>query len=353
MTTSKKKSPLIFIIEDEKTLRLLLRRAMEKEGYRVVEAENGENCLEVCQQLKPNLVLLDAGMPGIDGFTCCARLHSLLGDDCPPILMMTALHDKASVDQAFEVGATDFITKPIYKSALRQRVRCLLQGHLLLQEYIERERLLQKQLEASIEEIQRISSIDALTQLANRRYFDEYIQREWKRLAREKKPLSLILADIDFFKAYNDTYGYQAGDECLKKVADTIRQAARRPADLSARYGSEEFATILPNTPAEGAARVAEVMRSQVKTLAIAHAGSQVSQLLTVSLGVASVIPSRNSSIDRLIKEAEEALRQAKLGSRDRVVLNMGNLAVDRVHLNQSTPLIWGGTVEENATEFY
>ena len=259
--------PLILVVDDEKTLRLVLRRVMEKEGYRVSEALDGEQCLEISPQIKPDMVLLDAMMPGIDGFTCCAKLRELLGDDCPPILMITVLDDPASVDRAFEVGATDFVTKPIFWAVLRQRVRRVLENSWAmkeLQRQIERERLLTEQLEIANRELERLASLDGLSQIANRRCFDQQLAQEWKRLQREQLPLSLILCDIDFFKVYNDTYGHQAGDECLRQVAYTIHQAVRRPADFTARYGGEEFAVILPNTEATGAVRVAEKIRAQV-----------------------------------------------------------------------------------------
>ncbi len=119
--------PLILIVDDEKTLRLVVSRAMEREGYRIAQAADGEQCLEFCQQLKPDMVLLDAMMPQMDGFACCAKLHTLMGDDCPAVLMITTLNDKTSVDRAFEVGATDYVTKPIAWAVLKQRVRRLLQ----------------------------------------------------------------------------------------------------------------------------------------------------------------------------------------------------------------------------------
>ncbi len=134
----KKNPPLILVVDDEKTLRLVLRRAMEKEGYRIAEATNGEQCLESCQQLKPDLVLLDAMMPEMDGFTCCAQLPTLLGDECPAVLMITTLNDKASVDRAFEVGAADYVTKPIDWPVLYQRVRRLLQTRWAMTELRQR-----------------------------------------------------------------------------------------------------------------------------------------------------------------------------------------------------------------------
>ena len=174
-----------------------------------------------------------------------------------------------------------------------------------------------EQLEAANQELQRLASIDGLTQLANRRRFDEYLFDEWRRLAREQRPLSLILCDIDYFKLYNDTYGHLAGDFCLQQVAGVLRQSVRRPPDLVARYGGEEFAMILPNTDARGAAFVAETVRQRVRGLRIPHVQSPVSDYVTLSLGVATTIPRLDSSAQRLIAAADEALYRAKAEGRD------------------------------------
>ncbi|PSO75865.1 MAG: diguanylate cyclase response regulator [Cyanobacteria bacterium QS_4_48_99] len=296
-------SPLILLVDPEKTQRLILRRAMEKEGYRVMEASDGEQCLEVCSYLKPDLVLLDAMMPGVDGFTCCSQLHSLMGKDCPPVLMTTVLNDQASVDLAFEVGAIDYVTKPVIWSLLRQRLYRLFQNQW------------------AMGELQRLSLVDGLTKIANRRSFDERLPQEWHRLAREAAPLSLVLCDLDRFKNYNGLYGHQAGDECLQEVAKVLDESAKRPADLAARYGGEEFALILPNTDAEGAVRIAETIQGRLQASAIAHENSDVSKLVTLSMGVASEIPKPDSSEKALIEQADQALYRAKQQGGDRVVL--------------------------------
>ena len=191
---------------------------------------------------------------------------------------------------------------------------------------IQQSELYQKLQSANLE-LHRLASSDGLTQVANRRCFDEYIHQEWQRLAREKSPLSLILCDIDFFKKYNDTYGHQAGDRCLQQVAQAISRVIKRPADLVARYGGEEFAIILPHTEAQGAAHVAELIRLEVKSLEIPHNIHQLSQAessaiktyITLSLGVASMIPDHASSPARLIFNADHALYAAKAEGRDRV----------------------------------
>ncbi|MBD2007099.1 MULTISPECIES: response regulator [Cyanophyceae] len=298
---------VVLVVDDDRIIRCLLRRAMEKEGYKVVEAENGEECLAAFQSLAPHIVLLDAIMPVMDGFTCCTQLQALPGGDRTPVLMITGLEDKQSLDRAFEVGATDFVTKPIHWPVLRQRVRRLLQTSFLF-----------KQLEAANQKLERLASLDGLTQLANRRRFDEYLDQQWRHMAREKLPLSLILCDIDFFKPYNDTYGHQAGDLCLQNVAAALRLAVKRSTDLVARYGGEEFAAILPNTKIFGALHIAETIREQVKALGIAHAKSTVSPCVTLSLGIACIIPMPDVSSATLLKAADKALYQAKARGRDR-----------------------------------
>ncbi|MDX2213400.1 MAG: PleD family two-component system response regulator [Oculatellaceae cyanobacterium bins.114] len=331
------KTPLILVVDDQKMLRLTLRRSLEKESYRVIEASNGAECLALWQpqgllfeevEQRPDVILLDAIMPQMDGFACCAQLHATLGDRCPPILMITALDDEKSVDWAFEVGATDYITKPIHWAVLRQRVRRLLHAQWAMEEQqrllselratMAHERLLKEQLEVANHKLERLASSDGLTQLANRRSFDLSLQQEWQRLIREQVPLTLVLCDIDYFKAYNDSYGHIAGDECLRQVAALLRDVVKRPADLVARYGGEEFALILPNTGLDGAIRLVEAIQTQLRRKAIAHAGSSVNSIVTISMGIASAVPHAKLSPHELVDQADQALYRAKLQGRDR-----------------------------------
>lgn len=317
--------PVILVVDDDPLMRQLLRRVMEKEGYKVVEAANGEQGLEAYKRLKPHLVLLDALMPVMDGFTCCTQLQILIGENScdgeaffadskneqgvsrTPVLMITGLDDPESVDRAFAVGATDYVMKPIHFPVLRQRVRRLIQQAQLYQ-----------QLKLANRELKRLAALDGLTGVANRRRFDEYLDAEWNRMARENQPLSLILCDIDFFKKYNDSYGHQAGDDCLRRVADALRFCAKRSVDLVARYGGEEFAVILPNTTADGAFQVAEEIRAVVNSLEITHAQSAVSQHVTLSLGIACMHPTPDALPAVLIAAADTALYQAKAAGRNR-----------------------------------
>jgi diguanylate cyclase (GGDEF)-like protein len=290
--------PLILVADDDKVMRVCLRQIMEQEGYEVVEANDGESCLATYSRRKPDVVLLDAVMPIMDGFTCCHQIQKIQGSKGTPVLMITGLEDEESVDQAFAAGAVDYVTKPIHWAVLRQRVKRLIQQVKLYQD-----------LEQANLELKRLATSDGLTHVANRRHFDEHLQQEWQRMMREQLPMSLILCDIDFFKAYNDTYGHQVGDDCLRKVATVIQKAAKRSVDLAARYGGEEFAVILPNTDLEGAEQVATSIRDSIQNLGVAH---------DVSIGVSCTIPNQIVAPEMLIAAADRALYQAKAEGRDR-----------------------------------
>ncbi|ACK66189.1 response regulator receiver modulated diguanylate cyclase [Rippkaea orientalis PCC 8801] len=192
-------------------------------------------------------------------------------------------------------------------------------------------------LNAINQKLEQIAFVDRLTQISNRCYFEQYFTQEWRRMAREKQPLSLILCDVDFFKSYNDTYGHLEGDFCLQKIAQAINTSIHRPGDLVARYGGEEFVILLPNTKASGALYLAEQIRSQVKGLRMTSACQEVSPFVTLSLGVASFIPDESLLPAMLISEADHALYEAKKQGRDRV----GFKAVDNsTETSVSSPII-------------
>lgn len=176
-----------------------------------------------------------------------------------------------------------------------------------------------KQLEETLRDL---SYQDGLTGIANRRRFDEKLEQEWRRAARERQPLTLVMADIDFFKNYNDLYGHPAGDDCLRKIAKVFQQATERPGDLAARYGGEEFAAILPNTSLLGAEKVAEQIRAHVEALELPHANSSVSPWVTISLGIATRVPTNGDPNSILLEGADRALYKAKQLGRNRVVVD-------------------------------
>ncbi|WP_414530882.1 diguanylate cyclase domain-containing protein [Nodularia chucula] len=319
ITTFAKNQSLILIVDDEAFSRMQLRLALEREGYQIAEACNGREALNICEKTHPDIILLDAIMPDMDGFECCTRLHSADFSQDIPILMITGLDDQESVDRAFAVGAIDFVTKPIHWPVLRQRVKRLIS-----------ESQVQKNLEFANQELQKLVTIDQLTQVANRRRFEEYFAQEWKRLIGEKMPISLIMADVDFFKLYNDNYGHQLGDRCLQAVATSIQNTVQRSSDLVARYGGEELAIILPNTDTPGAVTVAENICSAVRKLAIPHNCSPVSSFVTISAGVATMIPQPNFHYQEIIVLADRQLYRAKTSGRDRVEFSRAGTYYDQ-----------------------
>jgi diguanylate cyclase (GGDEF)-like protein len=306
--------PLILIADDERLMRIQLRRAMEQQGYRVIEATNGAECLSLYTQMQPNLVLLDALMPVMDGFTCCARLNALPGKFHAPVLMITGLGDRQSVDRAFAVGAADYTTKPIHWAVLYHRVQRLLE-----QVFLQRQQaLLYQQLEAANQVLLHLAAIDGLTQIANRRRFDEFLEQTWHQMAQERSPLSLILCDVDYFKRYNDAFGHQAGDDCLRQIATAINHAVTHSSSLVARYGGEEFALIIARMTITEALEIAETIRVAIKALKLAHAPAQSQPWVSLSLGVATRIPHSDIEPFMLIAAADRALYEAKAAGRDR-----------------------------------
>lgn len=315
--------PTILVVEDEQNLRFVFSHVLAKEGYHIEEAANGEECLEACSQHLPNLILLDAIMGGIDGFTCCEVLHNRLGEECPPILMVTVLDDEDSINLAFEKGANEYITKPINWAVLRRRIERLLETRWAFQELkrrYEQAHQLSLDLKQTNQKLKLLATVDGLTQIANRRMFDERLKEEWYRAWREKLPLALVLCDIDYFKQYNDYYGHQVGDRCLQDLAMILSQNCQRAEDFVARYGGEEFALILAGSSLKEGKQLAEKIRHNILEAKIPHRENPNGTIITLSLGVASLIPDETKRETDLIAQADRALYRAKNQGRNRVV---------------------------------
>jgi len=289
----------LLIVDDAMENIQILNHVLGEE-HEVLFAMNGEKALELAHQHQPDLILLDAVMPGMDGYEVCAALRASSDVRDIPIIFVTALTTPEDETRALEAGAVDFITKPFNVAVVRARVRT----HLTLK----------RQSDAMRE----LTLTDALTGVANRRSFNDAIQNEWRRCARSGMPLSVVMIDIDHFKRYNDAYGHQAGDACLKQVASTMLQCAGRPPDLLARYGGEEFVILLPQVDVPGAQTVAQRILESVRALAIPHRMSSVSDAVTVSLGVATLMPDEGGSPEGLVRCADDALYQAKKNGRNR-----------------------------------
>jgi len=232
-----------------------------------------------------------------------------------PILMVTANTDVNKLRAAFEAGAMDYLEKPINKTELDARIGSALR----LKKELDRRKELLAQLQKANKKLELLSSKDSLTEIANRRTFNWFLEKEWRRSIRKNHFVALIMIDIDFFKLYNDTYGHQKGDSCLKKVAAIISKAAKRPGDLVARYGGEEFVIILAETNLETAKSIAENVREEIERTSMFHEKSSISNCVTLSLGVAAMTAARGATPDKLVEAADSALYAAKGEGRNRV----------------------------------
>ncbi len=269
--------------------------------YEILFATNGSDALQIASDQVPDLILLDVLMPDMDGYEVCTRLKANPRTQDIPIIFVTAMNHEEDESKGLNAGGIDYITKPIRPSIVKARVR----NHLELKRYRDH--------------LKELSAIDGLTGIANRRKFDEWLEYEWRRARRAQIPISLLMADIDFFKSYNDHYGHLAGDDCLKRVAEIIKEIARRPADLPARYGGEEFALLLPETDASGALRVAGRLQERMKSANIPHDFSPVASYVTLSIGVSSAVPSDSRLCQELIESADRHLYAAKKSGRNRI----------------------------------
>jgi len=298
--TDQARNGRLLIVDDAMENIQILNHVLGEE-HEVLFALNGEKALELAHQHRPDLILLDAVMPGMDGYEVCAAMRASPDVQDIPIIFVTALTTPEDETRALEAGAVDFITKPFNVAVVRARVRT----HLTLK----------RQSDAMRE----LTLTDALTGVANRRSFNDALDNEWRRCARAAAPLSVIMIDIDHFKLYNDAYGHQAGDICLRQVANAMMHCAGRTPDLLARYGGEEFVILLPQVGAQGAETVAQRILATVRELAIPHRMSSAGDTVTVSLGVATVVPPEGSSDPgALVRSADRALYQAKKDGRNR-----------------------------------
>ncbi|MBF0494998.1 MAG: PleD family two-component system response regulator [Deltaproteobacteria bacterium] len=268
----------------------------------ILFAVSGRDGLDIALSEAPDLILLDVMMPEMDGYEVCTRLKAEERTKDIPVIFITALNQEDDEAKGLEIGAIDYITKPISPPIVRARVK----NHLELKRYRDF--------------LENLSSLDGLTGVPNRRRFDECLDLEWRRALRSGGPFALIMMDIDFFKAFNDNYGHVLGDDCLKRVAAALATVARRPGDMVARYGGEEFVCLLPETNIEGAVQVADSLREKVISQGIPHRFSSVAGHVTMSFGVAVMIPSLNKSPTDLIKLADERLYQAKQTGRNRII---------------------------------
>ena len=296
------KWPAILIVDDEPT-NISILGEMLKDDYIVQTAASGEQAWELLMSDNlPDAILLDVMMPGLDGYDLCQRLKSVERTKDIPVIFITAKSGELDEVKGFTYGAADYVTKPFRQEVLKSRVRT----HIEIKQYRDF--------------LKNSSYCDGLTGIPNRRKFDEYLEAIWNVSMRMSLPLSLCLIDVDYFKLFNDNYGHQAGDDCLRQIAQTLPLVVKRKTDLVARYGGEEFICVLPETNHATAATVAEKLRRSILALSIPHEYAMPTKLISVSIGVTTVNPSSELAPGDLIKAADEALYQAKKTGRNRVV---------------------------------
>ncbi|NDV27459.1 diguanylate cyclase [Desulfovibrio sp. JC010] len=292
----------ILIVDDER-LNLNVLSDLLRQDYKVVLAKNGNQALDrINSENPPDLVLLDVLMPEMDGYEVLRKIKSRDETKAIPIVFITALDSEHDEARGLEMGAVDYIRKPFHPPIVKARVK----NHLI----IARQRKL----------LEGLANLDGLTEMPNRRSFELALEREWRRCSRSGDYMSLAMLDVDCFKQYNDNYGHTAGDEVLKKVADVLQAEVGRPSDVAARYGGEEFVLLLPETDSDGGRYLAEKIRVLIAELEIKHEFSSVSNVLTVSLGGVTVVPSTFAKAQDLTVGADSMLYEAKRRGRNMVL---------------------------------
>lgn len=288
----------ILVIDDERfnlnTLHGLLRN-----DYQIMVATGGEQGLKAAQTGRPDLILLDINMPDMNGFDVCRKLKMQEDTQAIPVIFITSMNEATDETLGLELGAVDYITKPFNLSVVKARVRT----HLRLKQ--------QSDL------LEGFAFKDGLTGLPNRRALNEKLDLEWKRCERSQAPLSVLMMDVDHFKLYNDHYGHGAGDECLLAVAQALGAVVKRAGDMTARYGGEEFVVVLPDTNQEQAMSVASNLCRAVAGMQRPHATSLVSDVVTISIGAATLVPTASSDLAQLLSSADAMLYQSKSSGRN------------------------------------
>ena len=291
----------ILIVDDER-INIKALSALLCDDYRIKIALSGRKALEIADSFSaPDLILLDVMMPEMDGYEVCKVIKNTKSTCHIPIIFITGKVDEEDETRGLNLGAVDYITKPFRPAIVSARVKT------------------QIKVKQQSDLLAEMSYLDGLTDIHNRRSFDETLEIEWQSSLRYKRPLSLLMMDIDCFKQYNDFYGHQQGDSCLQSVASCLKNSIMRSTDHIARYGGEEFCVILPETGHESACDFAEKLREKVDAMHINHASSNCVDHITLSIGVATDVPTEGKTAKSLICSADAFLYQAKASGRNKV----------------------------------
>ena len=317
---------MVLLVDDQAIVGEAVRRMLaDQPDIDFHYCADPERAVHTAGEIQPTVILQDLVLPGTDGLSLVREYRAIDAMRDVPIIVLSTREDPVVKRDAFKAGANDYLVKLPDPIELVARIRHHSRAYLNQLQRDEAYRALresqQKLLEANLE-LQRLSTLDGLTGLSNRRHLNVCLEAEWLRARRDASPLSLLMIDVDQFKAYNDSSGHPAGDEVLRRLAELMRGHTRRSTDLAARYGGEEFVMLLPDTPAEGALQIARSLRQAMAALQLAHPASTVGRYVTVSVGVATRVPSRDELSSALIDAADRALYTAKQAGRDRVAVH-------------------------------
>ena len=313
------------VVEDSRASMQIITHHLERMGITPVPATTGTEAVDLFLSERPDMVLLDIVLPDIDGFEVARRLRQIeQPGDWTPIIFLTSMTKDEDLEAGIAAGGDDYIHKPVSDVVLGAKIRAMQRIIQMRYSLL----VLTRKLDTANQELRRLTSLDGLTGITNRRHFEETLNREWRRSMRQGTEFSVIMCDVDHFKDYNDHLGHQAGDDGLKAVAQTLAQSMDRGGDLVARYGGEEFSVILPETSLSGAQVVAERMRQAVEALGIAHP-TNPNKRITASFGVASGIAMPEADPKQLLKAADLALYEAKSAGRNRTCLAQATETLD------------------------
>ncbi len=316
----------VLLVDDQAIIAEGIRRMLEDEkDIHLHYCDDPSQAIEQAVEVNATVILQDLVMPDIDGMTLVRFYKANNSTKDIPIIVLSSKEDPQIKSDAFNYGASDYLVKLPDKIELIARIRSHAKNYLM---QLERDaaffalREMKKQLERSNLKLKKLSMLDGLTGIANRRHFDSSLQEEYQRAKETRSPLSLILIDIDHFKLYNDSYGHQPGDDCLKQVATTIANECKKSSDLAARYGGEEFVVLLPDTNTNNAVLVAERIREKIEFLRKEHKSSSTSKHVTVSLGISTLLADGQISAEELLERADKALYNAKEDGRNQVAID-------------------------------
>jgi diguanylate cyclase (GGDEF)-like protein len=304
----------ILLVDDQLTFRTTLGAELNGMGHEVVLASNAEEALCIFERERPDAVLLDVEMPGRNGHWVAQRMREAEPDAWTPILFLSGLVGDEDLATGIDAGGDDYLFKPVSPVVLRAKLRAMQRLCGLHRELM----TLTDQLKASNADLQQLTVHDPLTGLTNRRGLDIRLDEEVRAARRDQHPLTLLLCDVDNFKQYNDTAGHLQGDQCLMRIGKLLRDTCRRPRDLAARFGGEEFVILLPGTSHSGAMFFARGLQRMMRQLALPHPATDGKKCVTLSGGITTCVPDGTTTIESLLSRADAALYTAKALGRDR-----------------------------------